>query len=146
MKTSTIISFELNPDAKRDFEKYLILLNGEMQIYHGEYLCGTKYQRVITAGEDDKNAALEVLSKDGDEFPFRIKKFSYNGFFGNAEDSYIKETGRFVKWTGDPGIALMMLSNGKLLSVPTFAIPGSVLIPIDETYSQKIIFGKPSQA
>lgn len=143
-----VISFEKNPNAKpeNDWEKYLLLINGEKQTYIGQYLGGEKYEKTITVSEKGMQACLEVLASDGEEFPFKIHRFIYNGFFGREFADFMKEKGRFIRWSGDPGIAVMMLDNGKEIKVPTFAIPAHALIPIDGTYNQGILFGSPSKS
>lgn len=132
------VSFEQEKD------QFFLLIDGQRQFYTGKYLCGTPYKHPMSFDKDEVDEVYEILSRDGEEFPFKIRNFTYNGFFGKEEKTFMKERGRFLRWSGDPGVAVMLLDSGKEKLVPTFAIPGSCLLPKDET--EKVLFGQPSNS
>ena len=83
----------------------------------------------------------------GRKFPIKIKNFEYNGFFGKEGKGFAPYTGKFVKWTSDPGIAEISCSDGKTRYVPTFAMDHAFLtfvLPQPEPKSAKSLFGVPS--
>ncbi len=85
------------------------------------------------------------------EYPFKVRKFSYNGFFGKLESEFAPYKARFIKWSGDPGVAVMKCSDGKKRLIPTFAMPGtSWCLPNDMTRVENdgkvVFFGAPSQS
>jgi len=86
--------------------------------------------------------------KDGfasltEEFPFKIRNFSYNGFFGRTEEGYAPYRAQFLRWSGDPGVAVMSCSDGEDRFIPTYALEGPHLaIPPDNTaFEDKLMFG-----
>jgi len=77
------------------------------------------------------------------EYPFRIKEFSYNGFMGKQGDKLMSYQAKFLRWSGDPGVAVMMCSDGEERFIPTFAmIESTMCLPIDDTPQEaKLLFG-----
>lgn len=141
-----IVSFEKNSNVENENE-FFLLIDGIRQKRTGQFACGTPFSRDIIVNYEEMQAALKILQSDGDEYPFKIKKFKYNGFYGSLKEGFIKENARFLRWSTDPGVAVMLLNSGKTLFVPTFAIPGSCLFPVDETpQSEKLLFGAASEA
>lgn len=53
---------------------------------------------------------------------YKVKNFTYNGFFGKTEEGFTEYTAIFKEWTKDPGIAIFSCSDGKERMIPTFAI------------------------
>lgn len=73
--------------------------------------------------------AKEVLAQFmrlDEEYPFKVVEFSYNGFGGQCNpDITMPYRARFVRWSGDPGIAIMACSDGEERYIPTYAMPCS---------------------
>lgn len=55
---------------------------------------------------------------------YRIYHFRYDGFGGSKTGGMADYTATFKEWTDDPGIALMMCSDGKDRRIPGWAIEG----------------------
>lgn len=75
---------------------------------------------------------LDTLS----EYPLIIHNFFYNGFYGQDREGYAKYTGKFIRWTNDPGIAEIECSDGKLRYIPSFAIENRSLLPPEPDYKK----------
>lgn len=113
--------------------------NGVPLFREGRYLCGAPYKQEVKASEEQIAEANENLTK---EYPLTIKKFTYNGFFGRAFDEIMPYKAKFIKWSGDPGVALCMCDDQKERLIPTFAITTSFVLPKDETpKEEKLLFG-----
>ena len=78
-------------------------------------------------------------------YPFIIRNFSYGGFSGKLLNGFAKYKASFINWTGDPGIARMLCSDGVIRLIPTFALKGKgYSLPYDAT--KKVMFGSPSKS
>lgn len=80
-------------------------------------------------------------------FPHAVTSFTYNGFYVTMDSKGPKANYRakFIKWTGDPGIAQMYCSDGMMRNIPSCAINNQQLLPKDETPKEKkILFGEPA--
>ncbi|RLF87253.1 hypothetical protein DRN34_02245 [Thermococci archaeon] len=55
---------------------------------------------------------------------------------------------QFIRWSGDPGVAVMQCSDGKERFIPTFALRGAYLaLPNDNTaFEDKLMFGRVSNS
>ncbi len=75
---------------------------------------------------------------------FKVEKFSYNGFAVQGFGTETDYTAEFVSWTQDPGIALCRCSDGKEREIPSCCLIGDTSILPVQTFTNKIIFGKPT--
>lgn len=77
-----------------------------------------------------------------------VNNFTYGGFFGSLKPGVAKYRASFINWTGDPGIARMLCSDGVTRLIPTFALKDrGYSLPEDLTKKEdKIIFGCPSKS
>lgn len=121
-----------------------LCINGIPQFNEHKHLCGTLYKSPITISREEFEE-IKKLQQSKEEYPFTIKNFTYNGFFGKSIGGNALYKAKFKQWTGDPGIALMECSDGKERQIPTYAIVGPLLLPKDQT-KKDIIFGEPSKS
>ena len=129
---------------------YWLSVNNQTVMYVAEYLDGAREQKVIVTLEQFLwvKKAFEVLSSD-DPFPLALLNFEYNGFSGKELPESPGYTGRFVKWTDDPGIVLLSCSDGKERLVPTYAIDlpyFSLAAPQPKPRTQTTLFGVASRS
>ena len=116
----------------------------------GKYLNGKSYKNPVIL--KDSNEIIELINiaasyDAGNGFPHPISNFSYNGFMGQQKEGIAPYTAKFVKWSGDPGVAIMNCSDGKERYIPTYAVSGWALLPKDCTsISNKTLFGRPSSS
>jgi len=121
-----------------------LLIDGKPLFCEGKYLCGIPYKRPIIIKSLKEFKMLEQIASKINyniPYPFEILNFEYNGFMGQTKKGIAPYKARFVKWSGDPGVAIMECSDGKIRYIPTFAIPGSVLIPDDKMNHTGMLFG-----
>lgn len=125
---------------------YHFCIDNIPQYYEGQYLGGTSYKHAIHVTYSDMQLAYGLYNST-DEFPFSVNEFSYNGFGGTSNDKKMMSyKAKFIKWSGDPGIMVMMCSDNKERHIPTFAVPGSFIIPRTADYNKQIIFGTSSKS
>jgi len=90
-------------------------------------------------------AVEEEFNAMDDPYPFIIRNFSYGGFSGKILKGLAKYKASFLNWTGDPGVARMLCSDGIVRLIPTFALKGKGFsLPYDTT--KKVTFGNPSES
>ncbi len=78
-------------------------------------------------------------------FPHEVTTFKYNGLYVtmNKKGTKTDYRAKFIRWTGDPGIAQMYCSDGMMRNIPSCAITSRDLLPKDETPKEKkILFGE----
>lgn len=87
----------------------------------------------------------EEFNAMDDPYPFIIRHFIYGGFSGKLLNGFTKYKASFINWTGDPGIARMLCSDGVIRLIPTFALKGKgYSLPHDDT--KKVMFGESSRS
>lgn len=98
--------------------------------------------------KDEYLAVEEEFNAMDSPYPFIIRNFSYGGFSGKLLKGFAKYKASFINWTGDPGIARMLCSDGVIRLIPTFALKGKgCSLPEDTTKKEdKIMFGSPSKS
>jgi len=69
-----------------------------------------------------------------------IQNWWYNGFFGGLKAGYAPFLGEFIKWTPDPGIALIKCSDGEERHIPSYAIRSA--LPPEPNYTKMKKKGK----
>lgn len=121
---------------------YSYWVDGKKQYAEGKMLCGTPYKELILVSGKARKYGIES-AKTG---VFTINNYKYNGFMGNTMPGIAPFTAKFVKWSGDPGVAIMDCSDGKQRYIPTFAILGDFIIPRKEEYNKGILFGHSSNS
>ena len=95
--------------------------------------------------EDECQAVKEVFMSHNKIYPHMIKNFVYNGFTGKLAKGTAPYKAKFINWTGDPGIARMLCSDGRVRLIPTFALKGGGFsLPYDDT--NKKMFGVASSS
>jgi len=129
---------------------YWLSINNQVVTHVIEYLDGPRTEKVVVTLEQYKFVmrAFEVLASK-EPFPLVMNNFEYNGFFGRELPGHTEYTGRFVKWTGDPGIVLITCSDGKDRIVPTFAIDlpyFSLAAPQPTPGASNVVFGTPAKS
>lgn len=77
--------------------------------------------------ETNTNLTDESLAP-ADEFDCAICNFEYNGFYGKKLEGDAAFRGKFVRWTDDPGIAVMECSDGNKRLIPSFAVTSRVKV------------------
>ena len=89
----------------------------------------------------------EFLAQE-ETYPYIVRNFIYGGFSGKLRPGFTKYKAGFINWTGDPGIARMLCSDGRVRLIPTFALKGKgYSLPEDTTKKEdKIMFGSPSKS
>jgi hypothetical protein len=132
-----------------DGKKVAVLINHQPVISINTYLCGTRESKELMVNASSMKEIEETFARLVLEFPFRIRNFEYNGFFGKDLEGFAPYWCKFVRWSGDPGVAVMQCSDGRERLIPTFALPAgvSIVLPDDNTRQEdKILFGRPSQS
>ena len=72
---------------------------------------------------------------------FKVKNFTYNGFYGKERPGFTYYRARFNSWTRDPGVAKWDCSDGKARTIPTFAIDGIIYKKLPkQTYPNGIAY------
>lgn len=131
-------------------ELYWLSINNHTVTHVSEYLDGPKEEKMIVTLEQFCSIAKAFQTLASDEpFPLTLRNFEYNGFFGKELPGSPEYTGKFVKWTNDPGIVLLACSDGKERLVPTFAIDLSyisLVLPQPEPGAPKTMFGAASRS
>ena len=113
-----------------------ILINGQVLCSHATYM---DQSRLIPAIMDFTEAGaigtIRQFMKLGEEYPYEVCEFAYDGFGGKSNpDVIMPYKARFMCWTGDPGIAMMMCSDGEKRFIPTYAMKHSYsTLPNDMT-------------
>ena len=79
-----------------------------------------------------------------------ILRYVYNGFSGELIGGQACFLGEFIKWTSDPGVAVIKCSDNKTRTIPSFAIEGH-LPPTPNYHRMKkknkmTYFGHPSKS
>jgi hypothetical protein len=136
--------------ASEKSKLYWLSINNQTVMYVAEYLDVAREQKVIVTLEQfiSVKEAYEVLASDA-PFPLALFNFEYNGFFGKELPGSPEYTGKFVKWTSDPGIVLLACSDGKDRLVPTYAIDlpyFSLVAPQPKPRTQTTLFGSASRS
>lgn len=99
----------------------------------------------IRLTEEECISVKEEFNAMDDPYPFIIKNFSYGGFSGKLLNGFARYKASFINWTGDPGIARMLCSDGVIRLIPTFALKGKgYSLPYDAT--KKVMFGASSRS
>ena len=77
---------------------------------------------------------------------FKVRRFVYNGVFGQTREGFTNYEAEFKYWTDDPGIAVCSCSDDIERRIPTFALVGFVSSEFPkQTYDNgKTLFGVPS--
>ena len=93
------------------------------------------------------NIEEEFLAQEK-PYPYIVQNFDYGGFSGKLLPGSAGYRAEFINWTGDPGIARMLCSDGVIRLIPTFALKGKgYSLPEDTTRKEdKIMFGSPSKS
>ena len=138
--------------AKWEKGRFGIRINGQLLCYHRTYM---DQSRIIpTLCRFTKANALELvdfLKRLNYPFPHPVYKFTYDGFGGQVNKNVIMPyTARFKKWSGDPGVALMICSDGTKRWIPSFALKFLLALPNDFTRLEKpekvTLIGQPSNS
>jgi hypothetical protein len=74
----------------------------------------------------------------------KVINFSYNGFSGKLHEGFASFTAEFIKWSGDPGVAICACSDGVERHIPSFALLDQPKLPVQEKTG--VIFGIPSSS
>lgn len=99
----------------------------------------------IRLTEEECIAVKEEFNAMDTPYPFIIRNFSYGGFSGKLLRGFARYKASFINWTGDPGIARMVCSDGIIRLIPTFALKGKgYSLPYDST--KKVMFGSQSKS
>lgn len=126
---------------------FMIEVNGEVITFVSERPDGTKIGKAtpVYIREDECQAVRETFMSHDKVYPHSIKNFGYNGFTGRLTKGMAPYKAVFVNWTGDPGIARMLCSDGRVRLIPTFALKGGGFsLPYDDT--NKKMFGVASNS
>ena len=121
---------------------FMIEVNGEVITSVPEHLneTGVGKATIVYIREDECQAVKEVFMSHNKPYPFNIKNFRYNSFTGKLAKGLAPYKAKFINWTGDPGIARMLCSDGRVRLIPTFALKGGGFsLPYDDT--NKKMFG-----
>lgn len=99
----------------------------------------------IRLTKDECLVVKEEFNAMDDPYPFIIRNFRYGGFSGKLLNGFARYKASFINWTGDPGIARMLCSDGVIRLIPTFALKGKgYSLPYDAT--KKVMFGESSRS
>lgn len=132
------------------YYSYDMFVDGKPLMYRGKYLDGRSYEHQMSASYEDKKHILIAMALPeevrNNSFIFTIKNFKYNGFGVEHIKGIAKYMAKFLKWSGDPGVAIMECSDHKTRHIPTCAIIGYQIIIVDNTYNDGTIFGMPSKS
>ena len=79
-------------------------------------------------------------------YPYTVTNFTYNGFMGTVLKGTTSYKVAFSNWTGDPGIARMICSDGKARLIPTFALRNNVISLPPDNVENRVLFGRPSRS
>lgn len=74
----------------------------------------------------------------------KVLNFTYNGFSGKLTGGIASFTAEFIKWSGDPGVAICACSDGVERYIPTFVLIDPPELPVQEKTG--VIFGIPSSS
>ncbi len=136
--------------APEEDKLYWLSINNQTVTHVCEFLDGAREQKVIVTLEQfcSIKKAFDTLASDN-SFPLALFNFEYNGFSGKVLPDSPEYTGKFIRWTSDPGIVLLGCSDGKERLVPTFAIDlsyVSLVLPQPEPGAPKTLFGAASRS
>jgi len=122
-----------------------LTIDNKLAFYEGNYLSGESYKFPILIKKEVAIKANKIQLK---KFPHNVCEFNYNGFMGtHTEEKLMKYKAKFIRWSGDPGVAIMMCSDNIERNIPTYAIDYSFLLPKDETKQEdKLLFGRGSKS
>jgi hypothetical protein len=135
----TIEHCDGHQDKVKHYEEgqdFSIFVHGSPIGYRRQYMDRSYIEPTIAFFTSDVAKEIVAQFKQlNDEFPFKVIGFEYNGFMGNTDpNETMPYRVRFVKWSGDPGVAVMACSDGKERLIPTFAMPGAHwCLPVDMT-------------
>ena len=138
-------SIEFEKVNENENNMFKLKVNGDEVTVVSEYLGGTKSEPEIVHLSKNmcKHVEEEFASQDK-PYPYIVENFEYNGFCGKSTGGFANYRATFVNWTGDPGIARMLCSDGEVRLIPTFALKGrGFSLPYDDT-ENKIMFGQQS--
>lgn len=77
---------------------------------------------------------------------YKVKNFSYNGFFVSFAGGEASYTAEFSEWTKDPGVARCKCSDGRMRLIPTCALIGVMHNDLPEQEKTGMLFGTPSKS
>lgn len=137
----------------REGEDYSIFINDSPIGHRRTYMDRSYIEPDIAFfTKEEAETTMAQFMKLADEFPFEVIEFSYNGFMGKSnKDVLMPYRARFVKWSGDPGVAVMACSDGEERYIPTYAMPHAhFCLPNDMTRvegdGQPTFFGSASKS
>ena len=126
---------------------FMIEVNGEVVTSVPEHLneTGVDKATIVYIREDECQAVRKTFMSHDRVYPHSIKNFGYNGFTGKLTKGMVPYKAKFINWTGDPGMARMLCSDGRVRLIPTFALKGGGFsLPYDDT--DKKMFGAASNS
>lgn len=130
-------------------KKFKLFINGEPVKCINQHLrsCSWPCDDYVIP-ENRVGRLMQGFANLATKFPFEVRNFEYNGFMGKMLPGVAEYRAQFLRWSGDPGVAVMICSDGKERFIPTFAIEGAHLaLPMDDTeFEDKVMFGCPSNS
>lgn len=115
---------------------FMIEINGAIVTSISECLIKSKINEAtpVYIRKDECQAVRDTFMSHNKTYPHVVKNFEYNGFTGQMMKGIAPYRAKFVNWTGDPGIARMLCSDGRVRLIPTFALKGGEFsLPYDNT-------------
>jgi hypothetical protein len=118
---------------------FAVVINNQTLCFHQSFMDQSRLiPSLFRFTRKQAFAVMDMFLRLNYPYPYRICKFSYNGFGGTSDKGVtMPYTGHFKNWTGDPGVARMDCSDGKERIIPTFAIKyGHITLPNDMTRAE----------
>lgn len=110
------------------------------------------YAKLLLYTKEEAFKVVEMFNKLDQRYPFRVFKFTYNGFTGTVDESVVMPyKAGFFRWSGDPGITVMKCDDDKKRLIPTYALDAqSCCLPNDMTRVKReggaVLFGASAQS
>lgn len=133
---------ETNEFSKRGDPLFKLEINGSI-VSKTESFGGTED---VTLTEELCGFVIDEFNVMDEPYPHIIKHFKYGGVYGRPLKGFAPYKGKFINWTGNPGIARMLCSDGEVRLIPTFALKSMGYTLPEDTTKNKVFFGIPSKS